>query len=121
MGPKSVLTCCEYRILPSRIPGAVIDFFGATGQPPTTTKEQTGTRGGQGELSQRSDAPVRRTAQHPGDPAAEAPLLDSKVIMPDLPAGLIERPRLVESLNAGLAGGLTLVGAPAGFGKTVLL
>jgi LuxR family maltose regulon positive regulatory protein len=49
------------------------------------------------------------------------PLLGSKVVMPDLPAGLIERPRLFEPLSQTLAGGLTLLGAPAGFGKTVLL
>jgi LuxR family transcriptional regulator, maltose regulon positive regulatory protein len=41
--------------------------------------------------------------------------------MPDLPAGLILRPRLLELLSAGTDGGLALLGAPAGFGKTVLL
>src|SRR5262245_53965338 len=49
------------------------------------------------------------------------PLLGSKVVMPDLPAGLIRRPRPPELLRAGMPGGLTLLGAPAGFGKTVLL
>jgi LuxR family transcriptional regulator, maltose regulon positive regulatory protein len=49
------------------------------------------------------------------------PLLGSKVVMPDLPAGLILRPRLLELLSAGMDGGLALLGAPAGFGKTVLL
>jgi LuxR family transcriptional regulator, maltose regulon positive regulatory protein len=55
------------------------------------------------------------------DPAAAAPLLGSKVVMPDPPAGLMLRPRLFELLSAGMDGGLTLLGAPAGFGKTVLL
>jgi LuxR family transcriptional regulator, maltose regulon positive regulatory protein len=43
------------------------------------------------------------------------------MVMPDLPAGLILRPRLLELLSAGTHGGLVLLGAPAGFGKTVLL
>jgi len=34
---------------------------------------------------------------------------------------LVSRPRLIEQLNAGMAGKLTLVSAPAGFGKTTLL
>jgi LuxR family transcriptional regulator, maltose regulon positive regulatory protein len=58
-----------------------------------------------------------------GAPAqsAEAPLLASKVALPELPAALILRPRLLELLSAPPDGGLTLVCAPAGFGKTVLL
>ncbi len=80
-----------------------------------------GDKGGRGELSLHPDAPARRIAQHPPDPVAETPLLGSKVVMPDLPAGLIVRPRLLELLSAGRNGGLTLLGAPAGFGKTVML
>jgi len=34
---------------------------------------------------------------------------------------LISRPRLIEKLNAGLAGKLTLISAPAGYGKTTAL
>ena len=50
-------------------------------------------------------------------------LLTSKVRIPPLRPSLVPRPRLVQSLNDGLhAGrGLTLVSAPAGFGKTTLL
>jgi len=33
----------------------------------------------------------------------------------------VPRPRLIERLNAGLHRKLTLVSAPAGFGKTTLL
>ena len=36
-------------------------------------------------------------------------------------ANLVLRPRLIERLNEGLHGKLTLVSAPAGFGKTTLL
>ena len=40
-----------------------------------------------------------------------------------LPSGpeLVPRPRLIERLNAGLHRKLTLVSAPAGFGKTTLV
>jgi LuxR family maltose regulon positive regulatory protein len=72
-------------------------------------------------LSEHADAPVASTAQHPGDPAAELPLLGSKMVMPDLPAGLIQRWGLFERLSRAEPGGLTLLCAPAGFGKTVLL
>src|SRR6266536_555285 len=78
-------------------------------------------KGGRGELSRWTDASSRNTAQHPPHPGVETPLLGSKVVMPDLPAGLLLRPRLLELLSAGMDGGLTLLGAPAGFGKTVLL
>jgi LuxR family maltose regulon positive regulatory protein len=68
-------------------------------------------------LSQSTGAPrTGAPEQH-----AEVPLLASKVVLPELPAALILRPRLLELLSGGLDGGLTLVCAPAGFGKTVLL
>jgi len=51
------------------------------------------------------------------------PLLTTKLYIPPLPSSLTPRPHLVERLNAGLEAGhkLTLVSAPAGFGKTTLL
>ena len=54
-------------------------------------------------------------------------LLTTKLYIPPFRADLVARPHLVERLNAGLghngrfAGRLTLVSAPAGFGKTTLL
>ena len=36
-------------------------------------------------------------------------------------AGLVPRPRLIERLDEGLPGKLTLISAPAGFGKTTLV
>ena len=41
--------------------------------------------------------------------------------MPGPRPGLVPRPRLAERLDEGLAQGLVLVCAPAGYGKTVLL
>ena len=49
------------------------------------------------------------------------PLLTTKLYIPPLRSNLVSRPRLVERLNAGQPGKLTLISAPAGFGKTTLL
>ena len=49
------------------------------------------------------------------------PLLTTKLHIPPTRPRLVPRLRLIERLNAGLAGKLTLVSAPAGFGKTTLL
>ena len=48
-------------------------------------------------------------------------LLSTKLHVPRPPPGFVLRPRLVEALDQGLARQLTLVCAPAGFGKTALL
>jgi LuxR family maltose regulon positive regulatory protein len=48
-------------------------------------------------------------------------LLSTKLYIPPVRPELVPRPRLVERLNAGLDGKLTLISAPAGFGKTTLL
>ena len=55
------------------------------------------------------------------------PLLQTKFYMPPVRPNLISRPQLIERLNAGLGDGrlfprrLSLVSAPAGFGKTTLV
>jgi LuxR family maltose regulon positive regulatory protein len=48
-------------------------------------------------------------------------LIRAKLLIPRLTSDLVPRPQLVERLNAGLARKLTLISAPAGFGKTTLL
>jgi LuxR family maltose regulon positive regulatory protein len=48
-------------------------------------------------------------------------LLATKLHVPRPRLGFLARPRLLERLNQGTAGALTLVCAPAGFGKTSLL
>ena len=48
-------------------------------------------------------------------------LLTTKLQAPPLRAQLVHRPRLIERLNEGLHGKLTLISAPAGFGKTTLV
>ena len=54
-------------------------------------------------------------------PEATRALLDTKLHVPRSPAGLVARPRLLESLQHAAAHRLALVVAPAGFGKTTLV
>jgi len=49
------------------------------------------------------------------------PLLESKLHVPRRRPGLVARPRLIDRLSRGAESALTLVSAPAGFGKTSLL
>lgn len=46
------------------------------------------------------------------------PLLATKLYIPPVRPELVSRPRLIERLNAGLCRKMTLVSAPAGFGKS---
>src|SRR6266516_740093 len=49
------------------------------------------------------------------------PILATKLYIPPLRPNVVSRPRLLERLNEGLYRKLTLIAAPAGFGKTTLL
>lgn len=50
----------------------------------------------------------------------QVPLLVPKLHLPRLHASLVSRERLLDRLDAGLERKLTLLSAPAGFGKTTL-
>jgi LuxR family maltose regulon positive regulatory protein len=50
-----------------------------------------------------------------------APILATKLYMPPLRSKIVLRPHLIERLNEGLERKLTLISAPAGFGKTTLV
>lgn len=50
-----------------------------------------------------------------------SPLLETKLYVPSSPGGVVARPRLTDALRQGAAQKLTVVVAPAGFGKTTLL
>jgi len=50
-----------------------------------------------------------------------APLLRTKFYVPPVRPELVSRPRLIRELDSGLQGRLTLISAPAGFGKSTLL
>ncbi|MCW3814107.1 LuxR C-terminal-related transcriptional regulator [Micromonospora sp. DR5-3] len=56
-------------------------------------------------------------ASVPGAP----PLLASRLVPAALPEPVLVRPRLLDRLNQGVAGPVTLVAAPAGWGKSILL
>src|SRR6266571_8309075 len=49
------------------------------------------------------------------------PILATKLYLPRLRPNVVSRPRLIERLNEGLHRKLTLIAAPAGFGKTTLV
>src|SRR5215211_8183821 len=50
-----------------------------------------------------------------------APLLATKLFVPSPQPKAVLRPRLIERLDEGLRRKLTLISAPAGFGKTTLV
>ena len=47
----------------------------------------------------------------------ELPLLRTKISIPQIPSGSINRPRLTEKVHRGVEGPLTLLAAPAGLEK----
>ncbi len=51
----------------------------------------------------------------------EGPLLETKLFVPRLRCGLVARPRLIGRLHRGAESKLTLISAPAGFGKSTLV
>src|SRR6266542_5177005 len=65
--------------------------------------------------------PLRSDNLGPGAGVPTPQLLATKLYMPRVRPDLVARPRLFARLDAGLHGALTLVCAPAGFGKTTLL
>jgi LuxR family maltose regulon positive regulatory protein len=67
----------------------------------------------------RASANVRRL--QPERDARHDPLLTTKLYPPPAPADVVPRPRLAEQLADTFGSRLTLVSAPAGYGKTTLL
>jgi LuxR family maltose regulon positive regulatory protein len=65
--------------------------------------------------------PLRTADARPAPQPAPSLLLKTKLYVPPVRANLVSRPHLIERLQAGLQGTLTLISAPAGFGKTTLL
>jgi LuxR family maltose regulon positive regulatory protein len=54
-------------------------------------------------------------------PSQDKILLQTKLQRPQIPRGLIDRPRLFAQLNDAMGYPLTLISAPAGYGKTTLV
>jgi LuxR family transcriptional regulator, maltose regulon positive regulatory protein len=66
--------------------------------------------------------PLRTVVTTPTPTAAPpAQLLTTKLYVPSARSNLVPRRHLIDRLHAGLAGKLTLIAAPAGFGKTTLV
>ncbi len=61
------------------------------------------------------------TINGPPDTSPQPLLLTTKLYLPPARSNLVPRPRLTRRLNEGLTRKLTLISAPAGFGKTTLL
>jgi LuxR family transcriptional regulator, maltose regulon positive regulatory protein len=71
----------------------------------------------------QAEFPRLRTDSPPAPAAAAQPpqLLATKLYAPPAHPNLVLRQRLIDRLRTGLRGKLTLIAAPAGFGKTTLL
>ena len=66
-------------------------------------------------------AETNLASKAPPDTLSQPLLLTTKLYLPPVRANLVARPRLIQRLNEGLTRKLTLVSAPAGFGKTTLV
>ncbi|MGY1836069.1 LuxR C-terminal-related transcriptional regulator [Blastococcus sp. SYSU DS0510] len=64
---------------------------------------------------------IHGASRSPDEVVMAGPLLETKFHIPAGRRGLLPRPRLSERLSRGAQSPLTLVSAPAGFGKTTLL
>jgi len=71
-------------------------------------------------LRTRIDDAIAKTSMYNGYPQG-MPLLATKLSVPPVRPELVARPRLVDRLNSEIRRKLTLISAPAGFGKTTLL
>jgi LuxR family maltose regulon positive regulatory protein len=72
-------------------------------------------------LAAGSAPPVSLVAAAAPEAPAAPPILLSKLASPRLPGNLLERPHLLALLDAYREAPLTLISAPAGFGKTTLV
>lgn len=71
-------------------------------------------------FTELSSQPQSEVIQTPS-PSTTPPLLKTKLHPPRLPSGLVARPRLLSQLDAYREHKLTLLSAPAGFGKSTLV
>ncbi len=76
---------------------------------------------GREEPMQHAPAPRGAPLSDRKDRTSEQALLVTKLARPSVGADLVARPRLMSQLQLGIQRPLTLIAAPAGFGKTTLL
>ena len=83
---------------------------------------QTSNRDAGGEASvERPSPPTEEVGRHVMTTTPADPPLATKLHVPQPPLQLVRRPHLVERLQQAVERPLTLIAAPAGFGKTTLL
>ncbi len=83
---------------------------------------QTSNRDARREASvERPSPPTEEVERHVMTTTPTDPLLATKLHVPQPPLQLVRRPHLVERLQQAVERPLTLIAAPAGFGKTTLL
>src|SRR5260370_14420341 len=75
----------------------------------------------EGKASEEISGAVHLAEREGGLNPAATPLLETRLRPPRLPAQLVERAHLLELLDGGRQQKLTLLHAPAGFGKTTLV
>jgi ATP/maltotriose-dependent transcriptional regulator MalT len=93
-------------------------YLGKTAELSLARLEEVGTRFTMGSTARKRGKKHRSGAIAPSQ---VAPLLETKLQPPRLSAMLVERSRLLTLLDIGRTQKLTLVQAPAGFGKTTLV
>ena len=72
-------------------------------------------------LNSAMNDPTQRSEYAVGEPAGRTVLLTTKLHVPAIGAQLVHRAALLDTLSAGRDRKLTLLSAPAGWGKTILL
>src|SRR5438105_9958533 len=72
-------------------------------------------------VASSSSSTGQPTSWQEGDDRLDEQLLSTKFFVPSFSSALVPRPRLTRLLDEGIGCPLTLVSAPAGFGKTTLL
>ena len=70
---------------------------------------------------QKGNDPVDQSDRHKLSELPTDPLLATKLYVPRLRPHLVHRPRLIQRLQQGMEKTLTLISAPVGFGKSMLL
>ena len=103
----------SYALTLERLQAAARAFAGehGSGEPTDVSSTQTAAS----RLPMHTSPRMALTGDHP------MALMQTKLYRPRKRSDLISRARLLERLKAGLSGNITLVSAPAGFGKTTLI
>jgi LuxR family maltose regulon positive regulatory protein len=89
--------------------------------PPDATSRGGGSRGADAATTDDPTTADDQVLERPRQSTSADPLLLTKLSVPSVRSSLVPRTRLSERLEEGLERKLTVVSAPAGFGKTTLL